>query len=157
MNPTDTQRDLTITRLIDAPPARLFAAWTQPALLARWFAPKPWSVARASLDPRPGGEFLVVMRGPDGTEMPCPGVFLDVIPDRRIVMTDAYTTGWHPSAKPFLTTVITLEERDGRTHYVAQARHWSVADREAHEKMGFETGWSQCLDQLVELLKVPFA
>jgi uncharacterized protein YndB with AHSA1/START domain len=157
MNPTDTQRDLTITRLIDAPPARLFAAWTQPALLARWFAPKPWGVARASLDPRPGGEFLVVMRGPDGTEMPCPGVFLDVIPDRRIVMTDAYTAGWRPSMKPFLTTVITLEDQGGRTRYVAQARHWSVADREAHEKMGFETGWSQCLDQLVELLKVPFA
>ena len=53
-----------------------------------------------------------------------------------------------------MTAIITFEDLgDGKTRYTARARHWTVEDREAHEKMGFHEGWGQCADQLAELLK----
>jgi uncharacterized protein YndB with AHSA1/START domain len=62
-------------------------------------------------------------------------VFLEVIPNEKIVFTDAYTSAWVPSGKPF----------------TARVRHWSAADRETHEKMGFHEGWEICTDQLAEV------
>ncbi|WP_289014858.1 SRPBCC domain-containing protein, partial [uncultured Methylobacterium sp.] len=100
-------RELVLTRIIPASPAALYRAWTEPALLQRWFAPKPWSVAEAETDPRPGGSSRIVMRGPDGTEFPSTGVYLEVEENARLVFTDAYTRAWEPSAKPFFTGIIT--------------------------------------------------
>jgi len=52
-----------------------------------------------------------------------------------------------------MTGVITFENVGGKTRYTARVLHWSVADREKHEQMGFHQGWGQCADQLAELLK----
>jgi uncharacterized protein YndB with AHSA1/START domain len=145
-------RELILSRLIDAPPEKLFRAWTDPALLVEWFAPLPWTTARAELDVRPGGASLVVMRGPDGTEFPNRGVYLEVVPNRRLVFTDAYSTAWEPSSKPFMTVILTFEPEAGGTRYTARVRHWTIADRETHEQMGFETGWGQATDQLAALV-----
>jgi uncharacterized protein YndB with AHSA1/START domain len=141
-------RELVLTRLMDAPPDKVYRAWTEPELVKQWFAPAPWTIARAEMDVRPGGASLVVMRSPEGNEMPCPGVFLEVVPNRRLVFTDAYTGAWQPSAKPFMTVIVTFEDEGGKTRYTARALHWTVDDREAHEKMGFHQGWGQCADQL---------
>lgn len=146
------ERELVISRIIDAPRDKVFRAWTDPALLVQWFAPLPWTTARAELEVRPGGSSLVVMRGPDGSEYPNRGVYLEVVPNERLVFTDAYTTAWEPSSKPFMTVVLTFEEADGKTLYTARARHWTVADRETHEKMGFHAGWGRCTDQLAALV-----
>ena len=54
--------------------------------------------------------------------------------------------------KPFMTAIVTFEDIGGKTRYTARARHWTVADREAHEKMGFHEGWGQCADQLAALV-----
>lgn len=59
---------------------------------------------------------------------------------------------WEPSEKPFFTGVLTFEDEGGKTRYTARALHWTVADREAHEKMGFHEGWGQCADQLTALV-----
>ena len=149
----NTDRELVLTRLIDAPREKLFRAWTEPELLKRWFAPKPWTITRAEIDLRPGGASLIVMRSPEGEEFPNPGVVLEVVKNERIVMTDAYTKAWEPSGKPFMTAIVTFEDEGGKTRYTARARHWTVADREGHEKMGFHEGWGQCADQLAELAK----
>jgi uncharacterized protein YndB with AHSA1/START domain len=141
-------RDLVLTRVFDAPPAMVFRAWTEPELLKQWFAPRPYTTPVADLDVRPGGANLVVMRAPDGTEIPNPGVFLEVVENQRLVLTNAYTKAWEPSEKPFMTLIVTFEDLGGRTRYTALARHWSVADREAHERMGFHEGWGRCADQL---------
>ena len=100
---------------------------------------------------RPGGSNLVVMRSPDGNEFPNPGVYLVVVPNERLVVTDAYTSAWVPSEKPFMTLILTFENEGGKTRYTARARHWTDADREAHEKMGFHEGWGICTDQLAAL------
>lgn len=147
-----SDRELVLTRLIDAPREKLFKAWTDPELLKQWFAPLPWTTPAAELDVRPGGANLIVMRSPDGNDMPNHGVYLEVVENERLVFTDAYTKAWEPSEKPFMTVILTFADEGGKTRYTARARHWTVADREAHEKMGFRQGWGQCTDQLAALV-----
>jgi uncharacterized protein YndB with AHSA1/START domain len=150
---TSTQgRDLILTRMIDAPPEKLFKAWTDPELLKKWFAPSPWTTPVVEIDVRPGGSSLVVMRGPDGTEFPNRGVYLEVVENERLVFTNAYTKAWEPSEKPFMTVILTFEDKGGSTKYTALVRHWTIADREAHEKMGFHQGWPICAEQLAALV-----
>ncbi len=146
------ERELVLTRIIDAPREKLFKAWTDPELVKQWFAPLPWTTSAAELDVRPGGTAMVVMRDPDGNEYPNPGVYLEVVENERLVFTDAFTTAWEPSEKPFMTAIVTCEDIGGKTRYTARARHWTVPDREAHEKMGFHEGWGQCADQLAALV-----
>jgi uncharacterized protein YndB with AHSA1/START domain len=146
-------RDLALVRVIDAPAEKLFRAWTDPELLKQWFAPLPYTTPVAELDVRPGGATLIVMRGPDGVDMPNGGVFLEVVKNQKLVFTDAYTKAWEPSEKPFMTVTVTFETMvDGKTLYTAHVRHWTVADREAHEQMGFHEGWGACADQLTALV-----
>lgn len=148
----DADRELVLTRLVDAPREKLFRAWTEPELLKQWFAPLPYTTPVAELDVRPGGTNLVVMKSPDGVEIPCRGVYLEIVENERLVFTDAYTEGWQPTEKPFMTVIVTFEDEGGKTRYRARVRHWTVADREAHEKMGFHEGWGQCADQLEALV-----
>jgi len=114
-------RELMLTRLIDAPREKLYRAWTDANLLKQWFAPLPYTTPSAELDVRPGGAALIVMRGPDGKDMPNRGVYLEVVPDERLVFTDAYTKAWEPSEKPFMTVVLTFEDEGGKTRYTARA------------------------------------
>ncbi|MDP4025061.1 SRPBCC family protein [Methylobacterium sp. NEAU 140] len=151
MTDADDKRDLVIARLIPAPPRAVYRAYTEPALLKRWFAPKPYTVSEAELDVRPGGSQRIVMVGPDGTAMPLHGVYLEVVQGARLVVTDAYLRAWEPAPKPFMTVVITFEAEGEGTRYTARARHWSEADRAAHEAMGFHQGWGLCADQLAEV------
>jgi len=146
-------RELVLTRLINAPREKVYRAWTDSEILKKWFAPLPYTTPVAELDVRPGGANLIVMRGPDGKDMPNRGVYLEVVPNERLVFTDAYVRAWEPSEKPFMTVIITLEDLgDGRTRYTALVRHWSIADREAHEKMGFHEGWATCAEQLAAVV-----
>jgi uncharacterized protein YndB with AHSA1/START domain len=145
-------RDLILTRIIDAPREKVFRAWTEPSLLKRWFAPAPFTTPTVETDVRPGGTSLIVMKGPDGKEFPNRGVYLEVVKNERLVFTDAFSKAWDPSDKPFMTVVLTFEDLGGKTQYTARVRHWSVADRETHEKMGFHQGWPMCTEQLAALV-----
>jgi uncharacterized protein YndB with AHSA1/START domain len=147
-----SNRDLVLTRIIDAPREKVYRAWTEPALIEQWFTPRPWTVARAETDLRPGGASLVVMRSPEGQEFPNRGVYLEVVKNERLVFTDAYTAAWEPAEKPFMTVILSFEDTGGKTKYTALVRHWTAADREAHEKMGFHEGWGKATDQLAELV-----
>lgn len=154
-----SDRELLLTRLIQAPRDKLFKAWTTPELITQWFTPSPWRTIHAETDVRPGGASFIVMKGPDGTEVPNRGVYLEVIENERLVFTDAYTEAWKPSDKPFMTAVLTFEDEAGpngtATRYTARVRHWTVADREAHEKMGFHEGWGKATEQLAALVGAP--
>ncbi|HEY1171585.1 MAG TPA: SRPBCC family protein [Verrucomicrobiae bacterium] len=147
-------RELVLTRIIDAPREALYKAWTTPELAKQWFAPLPWTTPHVEMDVRAGGFALFVMRSPEGVDMPNPGVYLEVIPNEKIVSTDAYTKAWEPSSRPFMTLILTFEDAgNGKTKYTARARHWSVESKETHEKMGFHVGWGICTDQLEALVK----
>lgn len=144
-------RELVLTRRIDVPREKLFRAWTEPELLKQWFTPHPWTTPEAELDVRPGGSNRIVMADPEGNRFPNHGVYLDVVRNERIVVTDAFTEAWVPSEKPFMVATITFEDEDGGTRYTARVRHWTVEDRKAHEEMGFHAGWGQATDQLAAL------
>jgi len=145
--------ELTLTRVINAAAEKLFRCWTEPELMKRWFTPAPWQTVHAETDVRAGGSSLVVMRGPEGQEFPNHGVYLEVVKNERLVFTDAYTKAWEPSGKPFMTVVLTFEDLgSGRTRYGARIKHWTAADRETHEKMGFHEGWGKATDQLEALV-----
>jgi uncharacterized protein YndB with AHSA1/START domain len=149
-----SDRELVLTRIIDVPADKLFKCWTTPELLPKWFCPPPWGVSHAEMDVRTGGSSLIVMRGPNGEEMPNAGVYLEVVQNRRLVFTDAFTSAWVPSEKPFMVGDITFEDLgDGTTRYTAIARHWSVEDRKTHEQMGFHEGWGVCADQMAALAR----
>jgi uncharacterized protein YndB with AHSA1/START domain len=149
--PSVAERELVITRVLNAPREKVYRCWTDPKIIPQWFAPKPWTTARAEVDVRPGGASLIVMLSPEGQEFPNPGLYLEVVPNEKIVATDAYTSAWVPSAKPFMTIVLTFEDAGpGKTKYTARAIHWTVADKETHENMGFHQGWGQCTTQLEE-------
>jgi len=152
MSSTMDSHNLLLQRVIDLPREKLWRCWTEPELLKQWFCPRPWGVARAELDVRAGGSCHITMLSPEGEEFPNPGVYLEVIPNERLVFTDAYTRAWEPSAKPFMTGVITFEDLgDGRTSYIATAKHWNAEDKKQHEEMGFHEGWGKATDQLTEL------
>jgi uncharacterized protein YndB with AHSA1/START domain len=144
---------LELTRLIAAPRKLLYRAWTEPELLKQWFTPRPWTTPVVELDVRPGGSNYILMRGPDGTEAPNHGVYLEVVPNERLVFTDAYVRAWEPAEKPFMTGIVSFSDEAGGTRYVARALHWNEADRRAHEDMGFHAGWGQATDQLEALVK----
>ena len=146
-------RDLVLTRFIAAPPEKVFRAWTEADLLKQWFAPLPFTVSQVELDVRPGGSSLIVMRGPDGKEFPNRGVYLEVVPNERLVTTDAFVKAWQPSDNPFMTIELTFEDIEGKTKYTARVHHWTIADREQHEKMGFHQGWPICTEQLAALVE----
>jgi uncharacterized protein YndB with AHSA1/START domain len=149
-------KELVISLLLDAPRDKLFRGWTEPKLAKQWFAPKAWRVVLVELDPRPGGTFHLVMRGPDGEgseNSSVPGVYLDVVKNEKIVFTDAFAPGWVPAGRPFMTAEVTFKDEGGKTRYVARARHWSVEARDEHDKMGFHEGWTQCARQLEALAK----
>ncbi|HRJ47419.1 MAG TPA: SRPBCC domain-containing protein [Opitutaceae bacterium] len=104
------------------------------------------------LDLRPGGIFQALMRAPDGSEYPARGVFLEVVPDARIVFTDAFDPEWQPRPDMFFTAVTTFEPVPvGRTGVTMEARHWSDAACRRHEEMGFAHGWGESLDRLAGL------
>lgn len=147
----ELDNELVLARIIDAPREKVWHCWTEAELLKQWFTPAPWTTVKAEIDVRPGGSSLVVMADPEGNEYPNPGVYLEVVPNERLVFTDAFTSAWVPSEKPFFTCVLTFEEKDGKTHYVARARHWTAEDKKAHEEMGFHEGWGQVTDQLEEV------
>ena len=146
-----TLHELVLTRLINVPRAKLFRCWTEPALITQWFTPPPWKTIAAEVDVRAGGSSCITMQGPDGTKVPNLGIYLEVVKNERLVFTDAYTSAWVPSGKPFFTGILTFEDEGGQTRYIARARHWTAEDCAAHEKMGFYEGWGIATDQLAVL------
>jgi len=141
-------RMLSVTTYIAAPPEKVWQAMTQRQ--EGWWCPRPWTIEIIEQDWRPGGRSAIIMRGPQGEEAPHEGVFLDVVPGRRFISTDAFTAGWVP-ARPFMVGTWEIAPEEAGTRYMASARHWTEKAYERHKAMGFEEGWSTCAAQLKEL------
>lgn len=140
--------ELSITRRIGASPETVYRVWTERT--GDWFAPRPYTTPVVDHDLRPGGRSDIVMRSPDGADMPLRGVFLEVVPNRKIVFTDAFTEGWMPQ-EAFMVATVTFEPEGEGTRYTARVRHWNEAALKRHEEMGFQEGWGIVAGQLAEL------
>ena len=144
----DPALDLSLTREIALPPAVLFACWTQSQHIPQFFVPKPHRVVACHIDLRVGGAFNTSF-DVDGAVMQNNGVWLEIVPDKKLVFTDAYTEGWKPAPEPFMTAILTFEAiGGGHTCYTAVARHRSKEAAETHRQMGFYQGWGTVVDQL---------
>jgi uncharacterized protein YndB with AHSA1/START domain len=154
--------DLVLERTLDAPVGLVWKALTEPEHLKRWFAPRPYEISDIELDLRPGGIFRIRMVGPDGfdTGHGAPGCVLEVVEGEKLAWTSALGPGYRPAlagvgCESFpMTAIMTRADAGGaKTHYKAVALHKDVADRDAHEKMGFHDGWGTTAGQLEELAK----
>jgi len=150
----DPERDLELELVLDAPRAKVWRCMTEAALLEQWMCPRPWAVRDAVVEPHVGGRHGFTMISPEGEEMPTDGVVLEAVEGRKLVTTDAYTSGWRPTPEPFFTAVVTLEDAgEGRTRYRAEARHWNAETRQKHAEMGFHEGWKICAMQLQDVAR----
>jgi uncharacterized protein YndB with AHSA1/START domain len=148
------ERTLVVTRFFDAPRELVFKAWTDKEQLAQWFPPKEFTAPVIEVDPRPGGVFRVVMKGPEGepwsgAEFPGEGVFTEVVPNERLAFTFA-GEGDNPPP-PILMTVVFEDEGD-KTKVTVHQTAKTVADYEALIKTGAEEGLGQSFEKLDELL-----
>lgn len=154
--PAEDACDLSISRFIAAPPQRIWAAWTQPRQLERWWIPAPMECQVVELQVRPGGGFVTRMREAGSSDFVphLDACFLAVEPECRLIWTTCLKGGWRP-AKPWLalTATITLTPEAGGTRYDAHVMHDSAAERARHESLGFHAGWGGVIDQLDAMLR----
>jgi uncharacterized protein YndB with AHSA1/START domain len=152
--------DLVLERTLNAPRDLVWKAWTDPEHLKRWFAPRPYEISEVEMDLRPGGVFRIRMTGPDGfdTGHGNPGCVLEVIEGEKLSWTSALGPDYRPAemgdgCESFpMTAIVTLEDAgNGKTLYRAVALHANRADRDTHDKMGFQEGWGTCAAQLEEI------
>lgn len=141
--------ELVIGRIIDAPRHAVWRCWTEEDLLKQWHCPKPWSVPEADFDLKPGGRFNTVFAGPDGERMENKGIWLEIVPEERLVFTDFFTEGFVPQGDGFMTGYVELSDAPGdKTKFIWGARHRNAETRKQHEEMGFEQGWGAAAEQL---------
>lgn len=156
----DPQLDLFFERVIDVSPELVWAAWTTPEHLKQWFTPAPWRTIDCEIDLCPGGLFRTVMCSPEGKEFPNSGCYLEVIPNQKLVWTNALLPGYRPvnprqvgTEDFYFTAVVLIEPHEQGAKYTAIAIHGNQEDCKKHEDMGFQEGWGKALDQLIEYMK----
>lgn len=139
---------IVITREFDAPPERVFRAYTEPELVARWLGPRRLAMRIDKYDARTDGSYRYVHVDEDGTEYGFRGVFHEVRPCERIVQT--FTYEGYPDGVSLETA--TFEDLDGRTRVTTTSVVDSVEGRDAIIASGMESGLRESYDRLEELL-----
>lgn len=147
--------DLVFERKTTLPIEKIWAGWTQPETLVKWFCPKPWRVTDCRIDLRAGGEFYTLMEGPNSEKAPNHGCFLEVIENQKLVWTNMMTAGYRPLKSSnmgfeFVATIL-FSKTDKMNLYKAIVAHPDEASRLKHEEMGFQEGWGLAFNQLAEL------
>jgi uncharacterized protein YndB with AHSA1/START domain len=133
---------LTLRRRINASPAKVYAAWTQPSQLMKWIHPHDTVCIHAEADEREGGRFRFILRAPDGEEHDVSGTYLEVVPEARLV----FTWAWRSTPERESRVTVMLREDGHATELTLKHEHFfDEAARDAHEG-----GWTGALDHLVE-------
>ncbi|HEY8248452.1 MAG TPA: SRPBCC domain-containing protein [Hyphomicrobium sp.] len=148
-NEPESEREVTITRVYDAPARLLFEAYSKPEHIRKWFGPKGWPVTRCEMDFRVGGSFRFAMTGPSGKQnTPFGGQYREIIPNRKIV----YDNGFETKGAGRMLVTVTFDEKDGKTTLSIHTLFDSIAMCKSHMSRGFEQGTNSGLDQLGELV-----
>lgn len=159
----NSKLDLSFTRVVDVPKELVWRAWTEPELVKPWFCPLPWKTIDCEIDLRPGGIFRTTMQSPEGQEFPNVGCYLELVPNRKLVWTNALLPGWRPAPPSatcgdehvnfMFTAMVELADEGQGTRYTATVIHADETGCKTHADMGFEGGWGTALDQLVAMVK----
>jgi len=148
---TLTEREVTITRVFDAPRATVFRAWTDADRLARWWGPKGFTNPVCEIDARVGGAIRIHMRSPDGSVYPMKGEVREIVHPERLVFTNIAVDAAGNRIIEGLTTVIFIQ-RDGKTTMTLHTRGRAVVDYAVGYLQGMEAGWTGSIDKLETLL-----
>jgi uncharacterized protein YndB with AHSA1/START domain len=141
------EREVTITRLFDAPRALVFRAWTDAAQLAQWWGPKGFTNPVCEFDPRVGGAIRIHMRSPDGAIYPMSGEVREIVPPERLVFTNNALDAAGHAIIEGLTTV-TFAAEGGKTRLTLHTRGSAMTEQAVGYLKGMEMGWTQSIDKL---------
>jgi uncharacterized protein YndB with AHSA1/START domain len=137
---------LVLSRRYPVSPAKVWAAWTDPQALIRWFGPgEPGSVSRAEIDLRVGGRYRIVFGAPDGSQHEAFGVYREVAPERRLVFT------WSRRGMPEASSEVSIDLQaveGGTAMTFRHAQFKNAVVRDDHE-----VGWLPTFDKLAAFLK----
>jgi len=158
-NATENRRELTITRVFEAPRDLVWKAWTDPDYVKRWWGPKYFTAPFAEIDLREGGKYLNCMRSPEGKDYWSTGVFREIVPTERLVYTDSFADergnvvpASHyemPGEWPLeMLVTVTFEESGGKT--TMTLRHEGLPAGEMLENC--RLGWNESFDKLAEIV-----
>lgn len=138
---------LTVKRRFKAPPAKVFAAWTDPEKIKRWMGPGEIKAVRAEADARVGGRYRVLMQSPGGVEHDVSGVYREIVANEKLVFTWAWKVA--PPDEPHESLVMVLLKPDG-AGTVLTLTHERLFDEES--RAGHEHGWIGAFDKLEKLV-----
>ena len=133
---------LTLKRRIKAPPEKVFAAWTDPTLMARWLGPVGTVELTAKTDLRVGGRYEMKMRMPDD-EHNVSGVYREFVPNEKLVFT------WAWRSMPERESLVTVELKPDGEGTLLTLTHSQFFDEEARDR--HEGGWGGTLGKLEQL------
>jgi uncharacterized protein YndB with AHSA1/START domain len=143
-----SDREIVITRILDAPPALVFKAWTTPELVRRWWGRETSPLVVCDIDLRPGGRWRYTARNADGSELGWRGTYLDIAAPHRLVTTELFEA--HPEGEA--QTTLELIERDGATSLTITVLHTTKANRDGHVASGMERGLQHSLDRIAAVI-----
>ena len=147
---TSADREVVVTRVLDAPRALVWRVWTEPAHVAAWWGPTGCTSTDCEIDLRVGGAFRLTMRGPDGAVHPCSGIFREIVPPERIVYEgEAGERDPCGAGLPSRAVVtVTFEDDGGRTRLTVHTRFETAAASLAASEVGYSAGWSESVERL---------
>lgn len=144
---TPSDRELAATRVFEAPRRLVYEAHTRPELVKRWLlGPPGWSMPVCEIDLRVGGSYRYVWRrDADGSEMGMGGVYKEIVPDERLVVSERFDEPWYPGEAEVTTTFV---ESGGRTTLTLTVRYESREARDAVLRSPMEQGLAAGYDRL---------
>jgi uncharacterized protein YndB with AHSA1/START domain len=153
--PSPTQpadRVMVLTRTFDAPRARVFRAWLDPQQLARWWSPKGFTNPVCEVDARPGGAIFILMRAPDGTDLPMKGVFHEIVEPERLVLTTTALEDADGNPQIEVHNTVTFADDGAKTTLTLRSLIVKAGPEAETALAGMTEGWSQSLDKLAALV-----
>jgi uncharacterized protein YndB with AHSA1/START domain len=131
---------LTLKRRLKASPEAVYAAWTDPEKIVKWFGPDAGPVEHAALDVRVGGRYTVIFRTEDGEQHHVTGIYREVVPNEKLV----FTWAWRSTPeRESLVTILIKPEGAGSLLTLQHEKFFDEKARDDHRR-----GWSGCLDKL---------
>jgi uncharacterized protein YndB with AHSA1/START domain len=145
---TPMDREIHVERVFDAPRDRVFAVYTDPALIPEWWGPRDGTAIVDQMDVRPGGQWRFVIRGADGTETAFRGTYREVSPPERIVQ----TFEWEGMPGHVSVETATFEDLGDRTKVTTTSLFHTTGERDGMLASGMERGMNETYARLDELL-----
>jgi uncharacterized protein YndB with AHSA1/START domain len=145
---TPTDREIQVERVFDAPRDRVFAAFTDPALIPEWWGPRDTTTVVDQMDVRPGGSWRFVVRNSDGSEDGFRGTYREITPPERVVQ----TFEWEGMPGYVSIDTATFEDLGDRTKVTTTSLFHTTEERDGMLESGMERGLNESYARLDELL-----